>query len=130
MGDQLAGDAYRAFFDLVQLLLRHGVTHVAEAAFQHKLWAPKIEPLLETAEVRILKCAVAPDIARERVVRRAEDPMRRLSHADDEFLAALDSGTYSFEAFDPLTLEVPTLTVDTMDGYRPDIEEIVAFAAS
>jgi predicted kinase len=131
MGDQLAKDAYIAFFEIVQLLVRHDVTHVAEAAFQHKLWAPRIEPLIETADIRIVRCQVAPDIARERMVHRAErDPVRRISHPDDEFLAALDSGAYSFEAYDPLTLEVPTLTVDTTDGYEPLLDEIVSFIRS
>jgi predicted kinase len=128
MGDQSAKDAYVAFFDVVELLLRHRVTHVAEAAFQHKLWAPKIEPLLETTNVRIIQCQVAPEVARDRIVHRADnDPARRESHPDDEFLAALDTGAYSFESYDTLKLDVPTLTVDTTDGYAPTLEEVVFF---
>src|SRR5262245_50913503 len=34
------------FFKTIELLLQHGVTLIAEAAFQHKLWAPRLEPLL------------------------------------------------------------------------------------
>jgi len=32
-------------------------------------------------------------------------------------------------AFDPVRLDVPTIEVDTTDGYRPDLDQIVAFAS-
>src|SRR3954471_8964714 len=51
--DKPAPDAawhvYQAFFDTVELLLSRRVTLIAEAAFQHKVWAPKLEPLQQIA---------------------------------------------------------------------------------
>jgi predicted kinase len=35
-----AWQVYQAFFETVNLLLSRRVTHIAEASFQHKNWAP------------------------------------------------------------------------------------------
>jgi predicted kinase len=118
-GGDAALRANAAFFETVTLLLRHGVTLVAEAAFQHKLWAPRLEPLREFADLRLIVCAPAPEVARARFAARGlADPDRERFHP----------GAPAAE-YDPPRLDaVPTLTVDTADGYRPSWEEIVAFA--
>jgi len=38
-----------AFFGTLELLLRHRVTLVAEASFQHPVWAPRLERLASIA---------------------------------------------------------------------------------
>src|SRR5438552_4548835 len=43
--DAVQRHANDVFFKTVELLLQHGVTLVAEAAFQHPVWAPRLEPL-------------------------------------------------------------------------------------
>jgi len=111
---------YAAFFETVELLLRRRVTLVAEAAFQHKLWAPKLEPLRDLADIRIVVCTVDTELARSRFAERgAADPARERFHEGREFPSS---------DYDPPHLDVPTLTVDTSDGYRPAFEQIVAFA--
>src|SRR6478735_9157981 len=40
-GDDVARRVYDVFFATLNLLLTHRVTLVAEAAFQHRIWAPK-----------------------------------------------------------------------------------------
>ncbi|MFJ2834268.1 AAA family ATPase [Nocardia sp. NPDC087230] len=48
--------AMHAFFDTLTVLARAGVSIVAEAAFQDKLWRPNLIPLTELAQVRIIHC--------------------------------------------------------------------------
>ena len=121
-GDDIARRAYETFFDTIELFLHRGVTLIAEAAFQHKLWAPKLEPLCAIARVRIIVCLVTPELARSRRLERSqEDPERLRFHPDP--MAWL-------EQYDPPHLDVPTLMVDCSSGYVPSMEGIIAFATN
>jgi predicted kinase len=120
-GDDVARHAYEAFFDTVTLLIERRVTLVAEAAFQHKLWAPKFELLRASAHIRIIVCDIAPEIARHRrAARAAGDPARARFHPD---VAPGPAG----DEYEPPHFDVPTLTVDTSDGYRPELDQIISF---
>ena len=80
-GDDSALQVYVAFFDAVTLLLNRHVTLVAEAAFQHRRWAPKLEPLRGIARIRIVLCDVDPELARSRHIERGlADPVREHFH--------------------------------------------------
>jgi predicted kinase len=120
-----------AFFRAVGLLLERGVTLVAEAAFQHRLWAPRLEPLRAIAGIRIIVCAVDPALARSRhIARGLADPGRERFHGDPAVQAAREGRPLPIEGYDPPGLDVPTLAVDTTDGYDPPFESIVRFARS
>jgi predicted kinase len=60
-------------------------------------------------------------VARARVAARAEEsPVRTSIHADP---------TQLMEQFEPVALPVPTIDVDTTDGYEPPLDRIVTFVA-
>jgi predicted kinase len=130
------GEAQRratdAFFDALSVLLGRGVTLVAEAAFQHHVWAPRLESLRETARVRIVLCEVPPEVARARHVERGlADPTRERFHHDHVVRVARAGGDWRalpIGAYEPPRSGFPTLVVETAAGYRPAFEEIVAFA--
>lgn len=125
-GDELTARTLPVFFGVLELLLRAGVTTVADAAFQDKVWRPRLEPLLPLARLRIIHCTVAAELAFQRSVqRRAEDPLRA-AHADPGPLDSARS-VRSHDAFDRVSVDAPSLTVDTTDGYAPGIDEIAAF---
>ena len=133
-GDALQRHVSDAFFDVVKLLLDRRVTVVAEAAFQHTVWAPRLERLSGIARVRIVLCAINPDLARTRHIERGlADPSREQFHHDRGVRIARAGGDWRalpVGSWDPPHLDVPTLAVDTSDGYRPQFEAIVAFARS
>jgi predicted kinase len=117
------------FFRTLELLLGHGVTLVAEAAFQHAAWSPRLGPLLAIARARLIVCGVDAALARQRhVARGLADPQRERFHPDRAVQAAREGSPLPIAPFDPPRLEVPTLVVDTTDGYRPELERIIAFA--
>lgn len=127
-GDALTMRALPVFFGVLRLLLDAGVTTVAEAAFQDRVWRPHLAPLRPLARLRVVHCAADPEAAFGRIVRRhAEDGTRR-AHPDpgpdgrEAFLERL-------RTFDRVSLDVPSLEVDTTSGYRPGLAEIAAFAA-
>ena len=123
-GDELTLRTLPTFFDVLELLLRAGVTTVAEAAFQDRVWRPRLEPLRELANLRILHCVADADTAWTRIgQRREENPLRR-AHPHREWLA--DHVT-RHAGFDRVAVDAPSLEVDTTDGYRPALSEIVSF---
>jgi len=119
-GDPLTVRTLRVFFDVVHTLVSAGVTVVAEAAFQDMVWTPNLEPFSNVAHLRVVQCYTDASVARERVQRRASS---RAAHAD---ASVLDDATY-FEDFVRLAAAVPSIDVDTTDGYEPDIDTLVAF---
>jgi hypothetical protein len=124
-GDPLTQRTVTTFFGVIELLLRAGATHVAEAAFQSSLWRSGLDSLADLAEVRVLRCAVSGEVARSRMAARlAHNPRRATAHADLDALGVSPGATVPFEH---LSLSAPTLSVDTTSGYRPALEAIVAF---
>ena len=104
---------YQVFLETVGGLIRAGVTVVAEAAFQDRLW----RPLLSVGgDVRVIRCVVSAEVARERIAARGE----RAAHPGRPVGA---------REWTPIAADVPTLEVTSEDGWTPGLDEIVAFAA-
>jgi len=125
-GDELTMRTLPVFFSALDLLLRAGVTTVAEAAFQDPVWRRGLAPLLGLARLRIVHCTVPADVAFQRSLWRREENPLRLAHADPGPRDAADHARFH-DAFDRVSLDAPWIEVDTTDGYRPGLAEIVAF---
>jgi predicted kinase len=118
--DPLTVRSYGLFFAVIRLFLEHGVTHVAEAAFQHPNWERGLEPLLPLAMLRIVRCQVEPEIAQARAEYRRHELHTRAAHDD--------TSHFSVERpFEPIRLDAPTLDVDTTTSYSPDLDAVLAF---
>jgi predicted kinase len=118
--DPLMLRTYHLFFEVIALLLRSEVTLVAEAGFQHALWWPKLQPLTDLAALRVVRCRVPAALARQRALARMTTQPARAAHADAEWFAQP-------RTFDALQLDVPSLDVDTSDGWDPGLEAVAAF---
>lgn len=70
-GDEVTARTNPTSFAVLELLLRAGVTTVAEAAFQDRVWRPGLEPLRHPARIRI-----GTDVGRGTTAERAEDDGR------------------------------------------------------
>ncbi|MGX6603390.1 AAA family ATPase [Micromonosporaceae bacterium Da 78-11] len=108
---------YGVFAATVTSLIRAGVTVVAEAAFQDRVWRPVLTPLLGAADVRVIRCTVEPAVARARIAARASKPTRA-AHSG----RPVDAADWA-----PIALPVPTLTVDATIGRVPALPEIIAW---
>ncbi|MGT2526351.1 AAA family ATPase [Streptomyces nojiriensis] len=125
--DPLNIPAMHAFFNTLSVLLDAGVTVVSEAAYQDRLWRPGLEPLTKIADLRIIRCITPTPTIIERMTERADSDRHRAAHGDRQLLADITIGAYSPEGFVDISLDAPTLLVDTSDGYRPGAAEIGAF---
>lgn len=134
--ETLAGDTnlavLEAFFETIDLLISKKVSLITEAAFQHKLWAPRLKRLQHKVRLRIVVCSLDPALARERRIQRGlADSARERFHGDTDVrmfrqgLKVRPGGEYQ-----PPDLAVPILNVDTSDGYVPGLEQIVSFLLS
>lgn len=128
--DKLTKSAFDTFFRVTEFLLSSGVTFVAEAAFQNERWRMGLEPLVPSADMKLIHCTVSPELARQRVIhRRLEQqsvPEPTIAPAEP----AAGAGPTVIRTFEPLSLPIPSLRVDTTDGYAPQLDEIVAFVLS
>ncbi len=125
--DELTQRTLGTFFEAIDVLIRAEVTLIVEAAFQHHLWRPRLQPLLARAHVRVIPCFTEGTVANNRQVRRLRENPVRAAHADADQLRVSAVGVAT-EDFKTLALDVPTLRVDTTSGYRPRLNGIVAFA--
>ncbi|WP_210407847.1 AAA family ATPase [Allokutzneria sp. NRRL B-24872] len=114
--EELSRRTLQVFFGVVEQLLRAGVTTVAEAAFQDRLWRPGLEPLRGLAKLKVVHCVVDAETALARRRHRwAEDPARR-AHED----GVAPQGSF-------VRLKTRGIEVDTTDGYEPDLQAITDF---
>ena len=115
-------EVYRIFFQNIELLLKNNVSLIAEAAFQHGLWAPKLLELSEIADIKIVVCEVPVDLAVTRFKDRADkNPDRTRYHGEQA--PAFDTGN----EYKAPSLEFPTTKVNCTEGYSPSVSEIVRF---
>ena len=127
-GDPLTLRTLPLFFEVLRTLLAGGVTVVAEAAFQDRVWRPGLEPLAELAQIRIVQCHVSHGESFKRAVSRsAANEHRQRAHGDSTIAQDADGWRRALESFDRVSLDVPSIDVDTTDGYTPELGEIVAF---
>jgi predicted kinase len=128
-GDELTARTLPVFFGVLDVLLRAGVSTVAEAAFQDHVWRPRLGPLLSLAQLRIVHCTVDADLAFRRALRRAQDNPLRRAHADPDPEDPRAEAEHRLHhlAYRRISLDAPSLEVDTTDGYRPGLDQIVAF---
>jgi predicted kinase len=119
-GDPLTVRTYELFFDAIALFLKADVTLVAEAAFQHLIWWQGLQPLTGLATLKIIRCHVPDEVARQRQLARLAAKATRAAHADSEQLSV-------DRTFDAIHVDAPTLDVDTRDGWHPSLDVIAAF---
>jgi predicted kinase len=128
-GDELTLRTLSAFFQVLELLVTAGVTVVAEAAFQDRVWRPRLQPLSDLADVRLVCCHVTAETAWARIQQRRDMQPARRAHAD-AYLIDREVHAAGHDGFGWTQLGLPQLAVDTSDGYRPGLDEIVAFATA
>ena len=115
------------FFEIVNQYLAHKISIIIEAAFQHRVWEPRIAKIAEVGSPFIIVCSVDGETAARRHLQRGLDnPDREFYHGDKRVAVYKATGVMSpagrYEAPD---FDVPTVHVSTDGEYRPTIDEIV-----
>ena len=128
LGKDVNQGIYTTFFEILGFFLSKQITLVAEAAFQHNLWASPLERFSQTAQIKIVVCTVDPHLARMRFIQRGlSDPNRLRFHGDWGVRAAQKGIELPLGNYEPPLLPIPTLKVDTSDQYCPNLDDIESF---
>jgi hypothetical protein len=115
------------FFGIVNQYLAGSISVVIEAAFQHKVWEPRMPKILELASPLIVLCCADGAVAARRHLQRGlENPNRGFYHGDKRVAHYRKTGEISPpDSFTAPKFKVPTIQVSTDGEYIPCIDEIV-----
>jgi hypothetical protein len=134
--DELPADANltatNIFFEVVDQYLTRNVSIIIEAAFQHKVWEPRIEKIGELADVLMLICEIDAGTAADRHLQRGlQEPEREYYHGDRRVVVYRETGEILPAAdYESPHFDIPTINVSTVGEYSPTIDAIIAFVRS
>ena len=115
------------FFDIVSQYLANKVSVIIDAAFQHKVWQPRIAKIAEIASPFIIVCSIDVDIAARRHLQRGlDDPRRGFYHEDKRVSIYKASGEMGPAAsYQAPNFNFPTVDVSTGGLYSPSLDKII-----
>ena len=115
------------FFVIINQYLAGNISVVIEAAFQHRVWEPRMAKIVELAMPVIVLCCVDDAVAARRHLQRGlENPNREFYHGDRRVAHYRETGEIlSPETYAAPEFKVPTIEVSTDGEYVPGIDEIV-----
>ena len=125
----LAPATFAVYVKVLARLLAAGVGVIAEANFFRGISEPDLRPLLGHARAVIVHCQTAKELSVRRFIERHHRGERHPCFFDGERIPGLLAGERqdAWERAEPADLGIPTLRVDTTDGYSPRFETILAF---
>ena len=115
------------FFEIVNQYLAGKISIVIEAAFQHRVWEPRMPKILELCTPFIVVCSVDGMVAAKRHLQRGlDDPNREFYHGDKRVEIYRKTGEMSPpDDYTAPDFNVPTVHVSTEGQYSPSIDDIV-----
>jgi predicted kinase len=125
---RLGAGAYAMLYLVAERLIEAGTGLIIESNFRRGVSEAELKPLLAWSDPGLIHCGAAPEVVRRRYADRIDRGERHAAHLDADRAAAL-AVDLADGRFEPLDLAIPTLVVDTSDGWRPPYEEIRDFAA-
>jgi predicted kinase len=119
---------YKTFFELTEEFISKEISVIIEAAFQHKLWENKLTQLLNKATIKIIICKTSTEIANSRYMNRfLNDPGREKYHGDRSNYKTKNQADLFTENYQQLRMNMPSLEVETTNGYTPGVDRILSF---
>jgi len=115
------------FFVIINQYLAGNISVVIEAAFQHRVWEPRMPEIVKLASPTIVLCSVDDAVAARRHLQRGlENPNRAFFHGDRRVAHYRETGEIlSPESYAAPQFNVPTIEVSTDGEYVPSIDDIV-----
>jgi predicted kinase len=122
---RLGETSMRLMYTVARKILDADLGVVIEANFYHGISEKDLSKLIAVSDAVMVHCTAPEEVLKRRYIERAQSGERHPVHDDanraDELSKDLDNGTY-----DPLSLGIPLIRVDSSDGFNPSVAEIVS----
>jgi predicted kinase len=121
--------SFAVFYRLLDEALDRGENLVAETNFAVGISEDELRPRLARTTAVLLHCSVPYALSVARFINRFQKGERHWCFFDEYWAEKLVAGE-SLDAWQharPLELDIPSLAIETSDGYTPTLDTIVAF---
>jgi len=119
---RLGASAYGVLWTVTRQILSAGGGLVLESNFTRARSEATLREVASLAPTAVVLCRI-PDAARRRRFEERAERGRHRVHLDGAYLEEWDADDSEFL----VDIGAPSLIVDTMDGYLPELDRIVAF---
>jgi predicted kinase len=118
---EAVGHGVEVWYSMLALLMRHGVSVVADGTLYRGEDEQNVAAVLQFGEVINLHCHCADSVERYRA-------RQQIKGATDVRLASLMARVESIQdrVTEPLSLGCPSIAIDTTDGYDPPLDQLIA----
>lgn len=125
---RLGAGAYAMLYAVTRRVLEAQTGLIIESNFRRGVSETDLRPLLAWSDPGLIHCTAAPEVVLRRYAERHDRGDRHPAHLDPDRAVAL-ADDLAAGRLEPLDLPIPTLVLDTTDGWRPSYEEVRDFAA-
>ena len=122
----LVPSSFDLFYQTITSWLQAGTSLIAEYGFDRRT-EPALTNVIGFAKTVVVLCEAPDMVAQRRFFRREQHDGKIRADRLANIPAHIANGTDPWTQFKPMTLPLPTIRVNTEDGYRPTLADIVAF---
>ncbi|MEM7532966.1 MAG: AAA family ATPase [Chloroflexota bacterium] len=122
----LVPNSFDLFYSTIAQWLQAGVSLIAEYGFDHRS-EPDLKPLLDIANVVHVQCECPDEVCQRRFMEREQREGRVRPDRLANMATRIAQGTDPWSRFRTMSLAIPMLRVNTLNGYAPTLSEITAF---
>jgi predicted kinase len=122
----LVPSSFDLFYGTIACWLQAGISTIAEYGFDRRC-EPALASVIALAKTVVVQCEAPDDVLQRRFIDREQ---RDGKIRPDRLAATIEriaSGTDPWAQFEPMSMPLPTIRVDTEHHYKPTLPAISAF---